>query len=537
MIFWGWWSKNYDAYLRAWTNREGDVRRMLEKYPVQLFNFTINSPDPVLEPGLNIPGSAWYGSFEGRLEQMGVLAREFGGRAVVLRFDPIVFYRLKWRHPLYRAIVQEGKKTHELQVRHPLTGEMFGADVFDNLWALNTVLRAASAVGVERVTIAFLRPDPKVFFSLSFFLSLFGVGDDGTNQQTNKVVKHMGVCEIEPVIPNESQRARIVREIVLPAAARAGVEVRACSDVDYLDVTAAVDVSPAAGGEHARALFEYDKQAQTEANLGIAAVAKAAILGVSEAKKKKEAVAAKPCECDDMDIDVEDLVIADPRAAASSSSSAVTARKGEDVPATGPKLKLCGVTRSECLSKADVMWGIERRARMEEAAARARDLEELAGVAARAAAAAEHAREAWRQRRELSAAVGTGCDVLSAAPAAAAAAAAGSAIAAPAASVTSAGAIARATRMPPPQPIVSPVFDGELVASVVSTLSKNKGQRGNCGCTRAIDVGSYRMPLFFGRAGGAEAPRVSGCPHACAYCYASPAPYPSGKVWATVKMI
>ncbi|OGF98160.1 MAG: hypothetical protein A2Z86_09335 [Candidatus Glassbacteria bacterium GWA2_58_10] len=70
------WSKNFGPLIRRLKELSGWSA---------VFNFTLNSPDPLLEPG--VP------PLEDRLEQMKTLALVYGPRAVRWRFDPVVFYR------------------------------------------------------------------------------------------------------------------------------------------------------------------------------------------------------------------------------------------------------------------------------------------------------------------------------------------------------------------------------------------------------------------------------------------------------------
>ncbi|MCE5271377.1 DUF1848 domain-containing protein [bacterium] len=74
------WSKNYGPLLERLPE--------LEPWPLA-FNFTLNSPDPLLEPSLP--------PLEDRLEQMAALVRVFGPRAVRWRHDPVAFYELEGR--------------------------------------------------------------------------------------------------------------------------------------------------------------------------------------------------------------------------------------------------------------------------------------------------------------------------------------------------------------------------------------------------------------------------------------------------------
>lgn len=75
------WSKNFAPLL------EGRYDRQLTQKGYRLFfNFTINSPHPVLEP--SVPPLAK------RLDQLRRLADRFGPQAIQWRFDPICYFQL-----------------------------------------------------------------------------------------------------------------------------------------------------------------------------------------------------------------------------------------------------------------------------------------------------------------------------------------------------------------------------------------------------------------------------------------------------------
>ena len=74
------WSKNYGPLL-------SNLKRLSGWNPV--FNFTVNSPDPTLEPGVPL--------LEERMRQMRALAESYSPEAVRWRFDPVVFYRRNGR--------------------------------------------------------------------------------------------------------------------------------------------------------------------------------------------------------------------------------------------------------------------------------------------------------------------------------------------------------------------------------------------------------------------------------------------------------
>lgn len=74
------WSKNFAPFIK---NNHGII---LKKMGYNLFfNFTLNSPDPVLEPCLP--------TFPERLAQLETLAESFGSRSINWRFDPLFFYK------------------------------------------------------------------------------------------------------------------------------------------------------------------------------------------------------------------------------------------------------------------------------------------------------------------------------------------------------------------------------------------------------------------------------------------------------------
>ena len=74
------WSKNYGPFLEM-----GAVDELMDMGHHLFFNFTLNTPDPLLEPGLP--------PLEDRLAQAKALTRLTGPRALAWRFDPICFYR------------------------------------------------------------------------------------------------------------------------------------------------------------------------------------------------------------------------------------------------------------------------------------------------------------------------------------------------------------------------------------------------------------------------------------------------------------
>ena len=75
------WSKNFGPFLSG-----GYGRRLTDAGYHLFFNFTVNSPSPLLEP--NLP------PLHDRLGQMADLCRCFGSQSVTWRFDPICFYQV-----------------------------------------------------------------------------------------------------------------------------------------------------------------------------------------------------------------------------------------------------------------------------------------------------------------------------------------------------------------------------------------------------------------------------------------------------------
>jgi hypothetical protein len=108
------WSKDYGPLL-ARLNELAD-------YPA-VFNYTLNTEDPLLEPSL-LPLSQ-------RLEQLRALAGIFGPRAVRWRFDPVVFCTLDGRP-------------------------------HDNIGGFEPLLDEASAAGLDTCTVSFMDPYRKI---------------------------------------------------------------------------------------------------------------------------------------------------------------------------------------------------------------------------------------------------------------------------------------------------------------------------------------------------------------------------------------
>jgi hypothetical protein len=84
---WAWWSKDYAEWIRTWESPE--TGPLLRQYDAHIFNFTINSErGGPLEPRVAT-------TLDQRLDQLAWLAANFGPENIVLRFDPIVHYRMR----------------------------------------------------------------------------------------------------------------------------------------------------------------------------------------------------------------------------------------------------------------------------------------------------------------------------------------------------------------------------------------------------------------------------------------------------------
>ncbi|MHA1110964.1 MAG: DUF1848 family protein [Promethearchaeota archaeon] len=81
VIAWIWWSKNFQPWIDMYKNSS----ELFDKYPVHIFNYTINSVSE-LESGLNL-------SLSDRFKQLTWMVNTFGVDHMQVRFDPIVFYK------------------------------------------------------------------------------------------------------------------------------------------------------------------------------------------------------------------------------------------------------------------------------------------------------------------------------------------------------------------------------------------------------------------------------------------------------------
>ncbi len=112
------WSKNFGPFLA-----EGYGEKLSGMGYHLFFNFTVNTPDTVLEPGVPPLGE--------RLSQMVALTRRFHPAVLQWRFDPVVFYQ------------------------RPEGG------IVDNLWAFEEIADAAASCGVDRCITSFMDHYPK----------------------------------------------------------------------------------------------------------------------------------------------------------------------------------------------------------------------------------------------------------------------------------------------------------------------------------------------------------------------------------------
>jgi hypothetical protein len=106
-----WWSKNYRNLINAYKTDP----TIFNKYPVHIFNFTLNS-ESILEPHV-LP-------MNDRLLQVKELINLFGVDSLVMRYDPITFYE------------KDGK-------------------VYNNLAKFKTIISYLSDCGVKFVVVAF----------------------------------------------------------------------------------------------------------------------------------------------------------------------------------------------------------------------------------------------------------------------------------------------------------------------------------------------------------------------------------------------
>jgi hypothetical protein len=209
-----WWSKNYDTFITAWDSPQW--HDLLASYPAHYFNFTINSENHDLEPGVPT-------TLEQRIRQLQWLAGKFGPRAVLWRFDPICFY--KGGAPCKRSFFSD------------MTREMFGEDARDNLGDFEALCFAAANCGIEEVAVAHMRLDKKV---------------PGQYMRAG----------LQPLVPDEAQRKRIIAQMV-DVASEHGITVKVCSSEDLVGVhgmehtDASAQAVQCVGGENVQWALEH----------------------------------------------------------------------------------------------------------------------------------------------------------------------------------------------------------------------------------------------------------------------------------------
>lgn len=159
-----WWSKNYCKWIEEFKKQDS----ILHSYPVHMFNFTVNSDDKVLEPGVFPP-------LQERLGQVTWLASTFGAHALNVRFDPIVHYRMKGQ-----------------------------TAVRNNLGDFEEIVKHLGLLGIHHVTFSFCKP-------------------------YKQSVRNMLSAGVELVALSEEQQ-RAVLDQLLPLAHRYAVEMRCCCD-------------------------------------------------------------------------------------------------------------------------------------------------------------------------------------------------------------------------------------------------------------------------------------------------------------------
>jgi hypothetical protein len=166
------WSKNFGPFLD-----QGYAGTLVQRGYGLFFNFTINSTQPVLEPGLP--------SLDERLEQLARLVETFGPDCVQWRFDPICFFKERSGHvgdnldqfdtiasfaarlglktcitsfvDLYRKVLRRVKERHDLELIDPPMAQKVAtaAQLADRLSKLGMQMQLCS----EKDLLAQLPPD------------------------------------------------------------------------------------------------------------------------------------------------------------------------------------------------------------------------------------------------------------------------------------------------------------------------------------------------------------------------------------------
>lgn len=164
VVFIAWWSKNYSKWIDEYI-RDPDF---FDQWPVHLFNFTLNSDCPDLEPNT--------APLEERFEQVRWLVRQFGAVALNIRFDPIVFYQ------------KQGSP-----------------EILSNLGDFERIVELIASVGIN---------------SLTFSFCLF----DGTYSKVARNMRHHGLNPVKLDLAQQKTKLDILLEI----AGRYGVTMRCC---------------------------------------------------------------------------------------------------------------------------------------------------------------------------------------------------------------------------------------------------------------------------------------------------------------------
>jgi len=158
-----WWSKNFQKWIAEYQKPDS----VLHRYPVHIFNFTINSDNLDIEPGMQT-------LLPERLAQATYLAKTFGPHALNCRFDPIVFYRKR------------------------------GGPVVNNLKDFKTVMEHLGNLGIDHITFSFCQAYPKS-------------------------VRNMRDAGLELVVLNKDQEHAVLDEL-MPIAHKHGIQMRCCGN-------------------------------------------------------------------------------------------------------------------------------------------------------------------------------------------------------------------------------------------------------------------------------------------------------------------
>ena len=161
------WSKDFGPFIR-----QGHDRALTQRGYRLFFNFSINSPDPLLEP--NLP------SLDQRLDQLAHLAQRFGGECIQWRFDPICFYRSA------------------------------GGPVRHNLAAFGRIARAAADAGVP--------------VCITSFVDLY-------RKVRRRIARHPGLELLDPPLDEKASRLKALEQILAPL----DIALNLCCEKQLLD--------------------------------------------------------------------------------------------------------------------------------------------------------------------------------------------------------------------------------------------------------------------------------------------------------------